>query len=50
MRNKRKGICYKCHKTVEVGDGHFEKIIGTKNSWRVQHSKCVGHKVKEDKA
>ena len=25
MRNKYKGICYYCGKTVEVGDGHFER-------------------------
>lgn len=40
MRNKFKGICYRCNKEVEVGDGHFEKIKGTKN-WRVQHATCA---------
>jgi hypothetical protein len=41
MRNKYPGICYRCGKRVEAGEGHFEKIIGTKNSWRVQHAECA---------
>jgi len=41
MRNKFKGTCYRCGKEVLPGKGHFEKIIGTKNSWRVQHAECA---------
>ena len=37
MRNKYPGICYRCGKHVEKGDGHFEK---TKDGWRVQHAEC----------
>ncbi len=47
MRNSFKGICYRCNKIVEAGEGHFElirnkeqqKLIGRK--WRVQHVKCA---------
>lgn len=35
MRNKYKGVCYKCGKTVDVGEGHFER--NGKGGWRVQH-------------
>ena len=38
MRNKYKGTCYHCGKTVEVGDGHFERHKG---GWRTIHSNCV---------
>jgi hypothetical protein len=41
MRNKYKGICYRCGEVVLPGKGHFEKIVGTKNSWRVQHTQCA---------
>ena len=41
MRNKYPGICYRCGKRVEAGKGHFEKIIGEKNGWRVQHAECA---------
>ena len=34
MRNKYPGVCYKCGKRVEVGEGHFERHQG---KWRVQH-------------
>lgn len=37
MRNKYPGVCYRCNKVVEKGQGHFEK---TKDSWRVQHAEC----------
>lgn len=40
MRNKYKGICYRCGKVVEPRQGHFEKIQGTANQWRVQHAEC----------
>lgn len=36
MRNKFKGLCYKCGKPVEVGQGFFEKIRG--KSWKVKHA------------
>ncbi len=35
MRNKYKGICYKCGKVVEAGKRHFERYKG---GWRVQHA------------
>jgi ribosomal protein L24E len=38
MRNKYKGTCYYCGKTVEVGDGHFERYKG---GWRTIHANCV---------
>lgn len=40
-RNKYPGICYRCGKRVEVGDGHFEKIMGQTKGFRVQHAKCA---------
>jgi len=39
MRNKYPGMCYRCGKSVGVGQGHFEKVIG--NGWRVQHADCA---------
>ncbi len=38
MRNKYKDICYRCHKIVEVGQGHFERHNG---HWRTQHAECA---------
>ena len=42
MRNKFPGVCYRCGKPVEKGEGHFEKI---RNSWpvkwRTQHATCA---------
>lgn len=38
MRNKHPGICYRCKKRVEAGDGHFEWHNG---GWRVQHARCA---------
>ena len=38
MRNKYPGTCYRCHKRVEKGQGHFERHEG---SWRVQHATCA---------
>lgn len=38
MRNKYKGPCYYCGKTVEVGQGHFERHNG---KWRTIHAGCV---------
>ncbi len=38
MRNRYKGTCYVCGKTVEVGQGHFERrSIG----WATKHAECV---------
>ena len=48
MRNKYGGKCYYCGEYVQPGDGFFEKIKGTKNSWRVIHADCV-MKQREDK-
>jgi hypothetical protein len=38
MRNKYKGICYKCNKIVEVNKGYFER---DKGKWRVQCFSCA---------
>lgn len=38
MRNKYPGICYRCGRRVEVGDGHFERFRG---GWRTQHASCA---------
>ena len=38
MRNKYKGYCYYCGKSVEVGEGHFERYQG---GWRTIHADCV---------
>ena len=41
MRNRFPGICYRCHKPVAKGEGHFEKERGTRpTQWRVQHAAC----------
>ena len=37
MRNKYKGQCYVCGKTVEVGTGFFERFMG---KFRVKHEYC----------
>ena len=41
MRNKYPGVCYYCSKEVAKGAGHFEKVKGTRNSWRTIHAECV---------
>ena len=38
MRNKFPGVCYRCGKWCEAGDGHFERLG---QSWRVQHASCA---------
>lgn len=38
MRNKYKGTCYYCGKTVDPGDGHFER---EKGKWLTIHADCV---------
>jgi hypothetical protein len=38
MRNKYPGVCYRCGKQVEKGEGHFERHKG---GWRVQHADCA---------
>ena len=45
MRNKYPGICYRCGKPVEKGEGHFERHNG---GWRTQHAECC-IKAKEEK-
>lgn len=37
MRNKYQGICYRCNKIVNKGEGHFEKTV---TGWRTQHAEC----------
>lgn len=43
MRNAYPGICYRCGKRVEAGEGHFERIKGARYGfrWRVQHAECA---------
>lgn len=38
MRNRYAGSCFRCGKTVGVGEGHFERCG---NHWKVQHVECV---------
>ena len=38
MRNQYPGTCYRCGKTVEAGQGHFERNAGR---WRTQHATCA---------
>lgn len=38
MRNRYPGTCYRCGKTVDAGDGHFERHNG---GWRTQHASCA---------
>jgi len=37
VRNKYPGLCYRCHKWVAKGEGHFERYKGR---WRTQHASC----------
>ena len=48
MRNRYPGICYQCKKTVEAGEGHFERYKG---GWRTQHAECCikARKIKQEK-
>ena len=42
MRNRFPGTCYRCGRPVEVGAGHFEKIVGGGPvKWRTQHAECA---------
>ena len=48
MRNKFRGVCYRCGEVVEKGEGHFEKIRrnhvrapGEAGKWRLQHAECA---------
>lgn len=47
MRNRFKGICYRCGSTVEKGAGHFERYRKQLSNgskvvrWRVQHAECA---------
>lgn len=38
MRNHFPGICYRCHKPVAIGEGHFERMG---RIWRTQHATCA---------
>jgi hypothetical protein len=38
MRNKYPGQCYVCQKTVEKGDGFFER--NGRGGWQVRHENC----------
>ncbi len=38
MRNKHPGVCYRCGKRVEVGEGHFQR---SKGKWIIQHAQCA---------
>jgi hypothetical protein len=38
VRNKFPGPCYRCGKTVEAGEGHFERFGRV---WRTQHATCA---------
>lgn len=40
MRNKYPGICYRCGKRVEAGEGHFERDR-IAHTWKVQHKDCA---------
>ncbi len=44
MRNKYKGVCYKCQKEVLPGQGHFERYKG---GWRTIHVEGVFKQRKE---
>lgn len=39
MRNKYEGDCFRCHKHVDSGAGHFQRIAGR---WSVRCRACVG--------
>jgi hypothetical protein len=39
VRNKFAGICYRCGKWCNAGDGHCDKRQGS--SWAVQHVTCA---------
>ena len=42
MRNKHPGPCYRCGKTVEKGQGRFERFFANgKKGWRLQHAACA---------
>jgi hypothetical protein len=48
MRNDYPGICYRCKKTVNAREGHFELIPWKERvekkifqKWRLQHAKCA---------
>lgn len=41
MRNKFKGVCYRCGKEVLPGEGHFQRSSKGKWKWVVQHAACA---------
>jgi hypothetical protein len=38
MRNRFRGVCYRCGGIVEPGAGHFERQAGR---WLTQHAACA---------
>jgi hypothetical protein len=47
MRNRYKGMCYRCGSVVEVQQGHFERYRG---GWRTIHAQCAIEQRKEKEA
>ena len=43
-RNAFEGICYRCNKTVVVGDGYYERYKG---KWRTQHASCCNQRKRD---
>ena len=45
MRNRYPGTCYRCHKRVKAGEGHFEMVPYNQRTnnqrWRIQHAQCA---------
>ena len=40
MTNKYRGICHLCHKEIEIEEGTFVHVYGTKNDWKMIHNTC----------
>lgn len=38
MRNRFSGVCYRCGRTVQKGEGHVERHNA---GWRLQHATCA---------
>jgi hypothetical protein len=41
-RNQYEGQCYLCNLVVKAGTGHFERIKGGLQRWRVKHANVPG--------
>ena len=42
MRNRFGGKCYRCGEWVAPGEGHFEKVRGSRPvRWLTQHANCA---------